>query len=102
MEAVQFCASTPRAAPFICAARNRFRGDAMKAYVIKNALLGMALFAVTAAAQDQDSLQPPPAPQAPLAPQAPVAPVAPLAPLPQVRELNIAPFSSGTYLGVSL
>ena len=66
----------------------------MKAYVIKNALLSLALFAATAAAQDQDSLQPPPAPQAPLAPAAPLAP--------QVREFNVAPFASGTYLGVSL
>src|ERR1700677_530164 len=72
----------------------------MKANLIRNALLGMALFAATAAAQDQDSLQPPPAPQAPLAPQAPPAPLAPLAP--QVRELNITPFAGGTYLGVSL
>ena len=66
----------------------------MQAYVIKNALLGMALFAATAAmavAQDQDSLQPPAAPLAPLSPL-----------LPQVRELNVAPFIGGTYLGVSL
>ncbi len=66
----------------------------MQAYVIKNALLGMALFAATAAmavAQDQDSLQPPAAPLAPLAPVAP-----------QVRELSVAPFIGGTYLGVSL
>jgi serine protease Do len=73
----------------------------MKAYVIKNALLGMALFAATAAAQDQDSFQAPQAPQAPLAPQAPQAPQAPLPP--QVRELNsLVSLGGGTYLGVSL
>ncbi len=41
-----------------CAVRNRFwlmdRGDVMKAYVIKYAVLGMALFAAAAVAQDQD------------------------------------------------
>lgn len=62
----------------------------MKADVIKNALLGMALFAATAAAQDQDFVQPPAAPPAPLAPLAP-----------QVREFSV-PFAGGTYLGVSL
>jgi len=68
----------------------------MKADVIKYALfgmvLGLALSAATAAAQDQDFVQvlPPPPPSAPLAPLAP-----------QVREYS-APFAGGTYLGVSL
>jgi serine protease Do len=49
--------------------------------VIKNALLGLALFAATAVAQSPDALS---------GLQA------------QLRELNVAPFTGGTYLGVSL
>jgi serine protease Do len=49
--------------------------------VIKNALLGLALFAATAVAQSPDALS---------GLQA------------QLRELNVAPFAGGTYLGVSL
>jgi serine protease Do len=63
----------------------------MKAYVIKNALLGMALFAATAAAQDPNSFAAP-------APQS--RELDGLAA--QLRELSVAPFAGGTYLGVSL
>jgi serine protease Do len=62
----------------------------MKASLIGNVALGLALCAGTAAAQDQGFGQaspPPPAPPAPL--------------VPQVREFSV-PFSGGTYLGVSL
>jgi serine protease Do len=64
----------------------------MKAYVIKNALLGMTLFVATAAAQDQDIFS---GLQAQLREQ--LNGVAA-----QVRELNVAPFIGGTYLGVGL
>jgi serine protease Do len=73
----------------------------MKAHLIKTLLLGMALFAATAAAQDQETL---PAPQGreldSLGAQlrAQLNSVAA-----QVRELNtVVPFPGGTYLGVSL
>jgi serine protease Do len=64
----------------------------MKFDVVKNVLLGMTLFAATAAAQDQDFFS---GLQAQLREQ--LNGVAA-----QVRELNVAPFVGGTYLGVSL
>ncbi len=81
----------------------------MKASLIGNVALGMALFAAAAAAQGQDFFQapPPPAPPAPPAREFDSLEAQLRQQLngvaAQVRELNtVAPFTGGTYLGVSL
>jgi len=72
----------------------------MRAHLIKNALLGMALFAASAAGQEQDPLAGLHDALSGLQAQlhGELSGVAA-----QVRELNtVAPFAGGTYLGVSL